>query len=140
MPTNGIADDILYSISKAPVYTYGMITATALVLAYLSFMDDNNGGEEKTEEKEEPKEKEEKKDDEKPDDFANLFAAEPEPPKEGAAESPGEPSPENSLAESVFGSLSENPRGENKTGGKSRKTKSKKPKKRRTKTKARRSK
>ena len=37
MPTNGIADGILYTINGAPVFTYGMITITAVVLAYVTF-------------------------------------------------------------------------------------------------------
>jgi len=39
MPTNGIADSILYSINGAPVFTYGMITITACVLAYVTFIE-----------------------------------------------------------------------------------------------------
>ena len=39
MPTNGFADGILYSINGAPIFTYGMITITAVVLAYVTFIE-----------------------------------------------------------------------------------------------------
>jgi hypothetical protein len=39
MPTNGIADGILYSVNGAPAFTYGMITLTAVVLAYVTFIE-----------------------------------------------------------------------------------------------------
>jgi len=39
MPTNGIADGILYSVNGAPVFTYGMITLTSAVLAYITFIE-----------------------------------------------------------------------------------------------------
>lgn len=39
MPTNGIADNILYSINGAPIFTYGMISLTAIVLAYVTFIE-----------------------------------------------------------------------------------------------------
>ena len=42
MPTNGLADGILYTVNGAPVFTYGMITLTAVVLAYMTFMDDSD--------------------------------------------------------------------------------------------------
>jgi hypothetical protein len=39
MPTNGIADNILYSINGAPIFTYGMISITAIILAYVTFIE-----------------------------------------------------------------------------------------------------
>lgn len=39
MPTNGFADGILYTVNGAPVFTYGMITLTAVVLAYVTFIE-----------------------------------------------------------------------------------------------------
>lgn len=39
MPTNGFADGILYSVNGAPIFTYGMITVTAIVLAYVTFIE-----------------------------------------------------------------------------------------------------
>ena len=39
MPTNGFADGILYTVNEAPIFTYGMITITAAVLAYVTFIE-----------------------------------------------------------------------------------------------------
>ena len=135
MPTNGVADDILYSISKAPVYTYGMITISALVLAYLTYMDDNDESEKRKEKEENPED----------NNFAEMFAAPPETEPEEKEEVSPEVSPEikspeePNLDNSLFGSLEEPApkEEENKTGGKSRKTKSKKHKKRKDKKKSR---
>lgn len=39
MPTNGIADNILYSINGAPIFTYGMVSITAIILAYVTIIE-----------------------------------------------------------------------------------------------------
>ena len=39
MPTNGIAENILYSINGAPIFTYGMISLTAVILAYVTIIE-----------------------------------------------------------------------------------------------------
>jgi hypothetical protein len=39
MPTNGDFDGLFSNIGNVPIFTYGMITATALVLSYMTFMD-----------------------------------------------------------------------------------------------------
>ena len=40
MPTNGDFDGFFSSINNVPIFTYGMITITALVLSYMTFMDE----------------------------------------------------------------------------------------------------
>jgi len=39
MPTNGENDYLLYSLQSIPIFTYGMISITTLVLAYATMMD-----------------------------------------------------------------------------------------------------
>ena len=39
MPTNGDFDGYFYAIGEVPIFTYGMITATVAVLAYMTAME-----------------------------------------------------------------------------------------------------
>lgn len=39
MPTNGNNDYLLYGIGSVPLFTYGMIGVTTIVLAYATMMD-----------------------------------------------------------------------------------------------------
>jgi hypothetical protein len=130
MPTNGIADDILYSIKNAPIYTYGMISIAAFVLACVSYFEDSD--EETTvddsytqeEPQEEPQEETpQETPQEPPQETPQETPQEPqEEPQEETPDKYTEPQVADNLEENADGSREgEEPR-ENKSGGKITKT------------------
>jgi hypothetical protein len=42
MPTNGESDYLLFGLDSVPIFTYGMIVITTIVLAYTTIMDDSD--------------------------------------------------------------------------------------------------
>jgi hypothetical protein len=42
MPTNGESEYLLYGIDGAPIFTYGMIALTTIVIAYSTLVDGDN--------------------------------------------------------------------------------------------------